>query len=542
MLSRELLSRELGKWITILFVVFTSFLTTELALADIVDEMEKALMPGVLAKAHAEFEEKCTECHKFFSQESQRDKCLECHDHENVAKDIENKEGYHGRIPNVEKRECKTCHREHLGREASIIFFDQQTFDHGETDFKLRGGHLDVPCQKCHKKDKKGKEIPYHKAPKKCLDCHEEDEPHKGKLGKVCESCHRESSWNDFQFDHSRTKFALKGKHMGVECRDCHPQERYLSVPKECYSCHRGNDKHKKRFGEKCDKCHAPVGWATQHFDHDKDTDFELTGEHKRVACDLCHKEDVNAYEEDRKPNCYACHKFSDEHKGEFGKKCEECHTTKAWGKKKFDHEKTDFPLKGKHKDVVCQDCHPGNLFKDKVDTDCYVCHKQHDVHTGQQGKKCYECHNEAGWLKKVHFDHDIVNFPLLGAHASLACEECHGSSNYKDTKPICGICHREDDNHKRRLGDTCGLCHNSSDFKVWEFDHDKQTDHKLEGAHKGIDCMTCHRDVVKKTKDIKLTTFCYGCHAGDDVHDGGFGQNCERCHNQKKFEEAEIN
>ena len=41
--------------------------------------------------------------------------------------------------------------------------------------------------------------------------------------------------------------------------------------------------------------------------------------------------------------------------------------------------------------------------------------------------------------------------------------------------------------------------------FKVWEFDHDTQTDHKLKGAHKGIDCLAFQRDVVKKTEDNKL-------------------------------------
>ncbi|KPJ89255.1 MAG: hypothetical protein AMJ53_15925, partial [Gammaproteobacteria bacterium SG8_11] len=59
--------------------------------ADIVGNMEKALMPGQLSKAHEEFEEDCNDCHKFFEQSKQNDLCLDCHDHENVKKDIEAK-------------------------------------------------------------------------------------------------------------------------------------------------------------------------------------------------------------------------------------------------------------------------------------------------------------------------------------------------------------------------------------------------------------------------------------------------------------------
>lgn len=504
------------------------------ARADIVDTMEKALMPGELINAHKKFEEDCTKCHEFFAQSRQDIRCLKCHDHKNVADDIKKKEGYHGRIPNVEEKECKTCHRDHIGRDAVVVLMDEQTFDHGQTDFVLRGGHLDIQCLACHKKDKK-----YHQAKRKCIDCHKDNEPHKGKLGKVCDTCHRESSWNDFQFDHSRTDFKLEGNHKGVECRDCHPQERYEATPTKCYGCHKRDDKHKGRYGKKCKKCHTPLGWANQKFNHDKDTKFKLSGRHKKVGCDQCHEADVNAYEEELKTDCYSCHEFSDEHKGQYGKKCKDCHTTRGWAKQRFDHNKTDFPLKGKHEDTACSDCHRGEMFAEEMSTKCYDCHVQHDVHDGQQGKKCDDCHSEEGWLEKVEFDHDITKFPLLSSHAAVGCEECHSSSNFKDAKPVCGTCHIEDDTHKKRLGPKCGTCHNSVDFKAWEFDHDKQTDFKLTGEHEGKDCLLCHREVVEK--EIELTAICYGCHAVDDIHDGGFGRGCNRCHNEKSFKELEM-
>ena len=509
-------------------------LSVKIAYADdMVDSMEHALMPGELSKAHAKFEVDCKNCHKFFHQGKQSVLCLDCHDHKNIADDIKNKKGFHGRITDIDTKECRVCHREHQGRNVSIVLLDMQTFDHNATDFALRGSHLTVACQACHKVGKK-----YHEAKHECIDCHKKDEPHKGKLGKVCNSCHRESTWNDFQYDHDKTKFPLHGKHKGVECRDCHPQERYLSVPTKCYACHKNDDQHQGRFGEKCDKCHSPQGWSSPKFDHDKDTKFKLTGKHKIVTCNQCHPKGDNAYVKKVKTDCYSCHKFTDEHKGQFGKKCQDCHTTEGWSKTKFDHNKTDFRLTGKHKSVACKDCHPGDVYK-KVSADCYSCHSQNDVHQGQQGKKCYQCHSEKGWQKEVRFDHDITRFPLLGAHATLACEECHLSSEFKDAKYKCISCHKADDVHKKRLGKQCGLCHNSVDWKAWSFDHDKQTDFKLKGAHKGIDCLSCHHGEMKEK--VKIPSTCYACHAADDVHNGNFGRVCDRCHNEKSFDQVNI-
>ncbi len=521
--------------VRIIFTLLAVVFAVNPTYADIVNNMEKALMPGPLSKAHEEFEKDCNACHKFFQQSKQNDMCLDCHDHENVKKDIADKKGFHGRIPDINEKDCSACHREHVGRDADIMMLDTQTFNHEETDFVLRGSHLSVQCRGCHKPEKK-----YHEAKHKCIDCHEENEPHKGKLGKVCNSCHRESAWSDFQYDHSKTKFELEGKHKGVQCRDCHPQERYIATPKECIACHKSDDKHQGRFDEKCDECHKPSGWAQQGFDHDKDTKFKLTGAHKTALCNQCHKEDENAYDEKRSRECYACHRLNDEHKGQFGKKCQDCHNTKAWGKNKFDHDETDFPLKEKHKEVPCRDCHPGDVYEE-LSTVCFDCHKPDDVHEGNQGEVCEECHNEKGWVGSTVFDHNVFEFPLLGAHAALACEECHDSTNFAETKFQCYACHKEDDPHKRKLSTECGVCHVSNDFKAWDFDHDKQTDFELKGSHKGIDCLLCHREEVKLREDMKLPDMCFGCHAADDIHNGGFGRNCERCHSEKAFDEVDI-
>jgi hypothetical protein len=513
--------------------------------AGVFDSMEKALMPGELSAPHAKFEEDCTNCHKFFGQEHQNNLCLDCHDHKNIAEDIQKGQGFHGRIPDVKNKDCRVCHSEHKGRQHSIVLLDKQTFDHRATDFPLRGRHSDAPCQACHKKDKKTKKpLAYHEAPTQCIKCHKKDDAHDGRLGKQCGSCHAQTRWQDFRFDHSVTKFKLEGKHKGVECRNCHPQQRYSGAPKKCFACHQRDDKHKGKYGEKCQDCHTVSGWGSQKFDHDKDTDYPLKGRHKSVTCQQCHRSEGFKKNEKKKieklsTDCYACHRLQDEHKEQYGRKCKDCHTVKGWKKLIFDHKKTDFPLKGKHEDVACGDCHKGILYKEDLKLDCFSCHRQDDVHREQQGKKCQDCHNEKGWQHKVAFDHNLVKFPLLGAHAALACEECHSSGSFKDTKAQCLSCHKDDDVHKRGLGPRCDLCHYVGDWKAWEFDHDKQTDFKLTGKHKGIVCNACHYEPVEK--EIDMPSDCQSCHLKDDAHDGEFGRHCQRCHNAKSFTDVNM-
>ena len=151
-------------------IVLSLLLALSLALsnpvqADLLDNMEKSLMPGELSAPHAKFEDKCTDCHKLFGQEQQNQLCMDCHDHKNIAEDIKKKKGYHGRIPDIKNKTCGVCHTEHKGRQHSIVLLDKQTFNHHLTDFPLSGRHSDAPCQACHKKDKKtNKQKAYHDA------------------------------------------------------------------------------------------------------------------------------------------------------------------------------------------------------------------------------------------------------------------------------------------------------------------------------------------------------------------------------------------
>ncbi len=419
---------------------------------------EKLVNPGPLIEGHAKLEKECAQCHESFSQKTQSRLCIDCH--KPIASDIAERKGFHGRHPTIRDSECRTCHTDHKGRQADIVGLDPQTFRHDLTDYLLQGAHANVPCTSCHMAGQRMRE-----APSDCVACHKKDDPHGGRLGAECSTCHSSDSWRSAKpFDHSKTKFPLTGEHKDVACRACHAAEQWKGVDTTCIGCHRLGDPHGGRYGAKCETCHATQSWTSIRFDHDK---------------------------------------------------------------------ATKFPLRGEHRKVLCSACHTGNLYADKLQTDCVSCHKKHDAHQGQLGTRCERCHNEQGWRKRIDFDHDLTRFPLIGLHAAVPCEGCHLSQEFKGTSRACNACHK-DTHHEGRLGSACEQCHNPNGWPLWRFDHATQTKFELTGAHAAISCHACHRE--KNPETLALPTECYGCHSQDDKHRGAFGRACETCHSTTSF------
>jgi len=487
--------------------------------------------PGQVIQGHAKVESDCAKCHQSFRKSSQNRLCLDCHD--KVAADVHDNKGYHGRIKGTTTTECKTCHTEHRGRDADVVAFDKETFDHKATDLPLKGRHATTTCALCHRAKAK-----YRDAPSACVDCHKRDDAHRGKLGAKCASCHNETDWRQTKFNHDKTDYPLKGGHKSVACNSCHFAQRYKKTPTDCVACHAVNDPHGARYGRKCDSCHSERKWSAIAFDHRRDTDFPLTGRHDKVQCDTCHRGDL--YQDTLDTKCSACHKNDDVHKRRNGEKCANCHSPRSWTRLAFDHDRdTKYPLRGKHAKVSCQSCHRGDIYREQLDTACATCHRLDDVHKGQEGAHCDRCHNEQAWGNKLVFDHGLTRFPLAGLHAAAPCEECHLASTFKNAPIACAACHEKDDVHKKRLPAACELCHNPNGWALWTFDHDRESDFTLDGAHAGLDCHACHRQEVGG--EITLSTYCHVCHKQDDTHQGAFGQSCERCHGTKDFHELKL-
>jgi hypothetical protein len=408
-------------------------------------------------------------------------------------------------------------------------------------------GHakLENDCTQCHEKFQRQSQ------PKLCLDCHKDiaadRAQSRGFHGKDrnaattdCKHCHTDHKGRTFDvvqldretFKHAATNFELKGAHASVRCEGCHaPQTKFRKAASTCIACHRANDPHKGNLGTACEKCHSEENWRkSQTFDHAK-TKFPLTGAHRDVACVSCH---AGEKYKGAGLTCISCHSIQDKHAGRYGQKCETCHTATKWATIAFNHDAaTKFALRGKHATTKCDTCHTGDLYRNKLATNCAACHKKDDPHKGQLGTACEKCHKETGWRQKVVFDHDVTRFPLIGLHATVPCEECHKTSRFKDAPQACGSCHK-DTRHEGRLTEACARCHNPNGWSRWRFDHTAQTHFPLTGAHQGLDCHACHS--TKAVAKITLPSLCYGCHSADDAHRGGFGKSCEQCHNTKSF------
>jgi len=491
---------------------------------------ETLLMPGKLSQGHAKYEEQCSSCHDRSDRRRQTRLCLDCH--KDISTDIAAKRGYHGHLTGIATSECRGCHSEHLGRGADIVKLSRARFDHDGTDFPLRDAHAGAACASCHVVGK-----PYRKTAAECVDCHRKEEPHEGKLGRDCGSCHDATLWRHTHFDHEKTSYPLRDKHLEVPCMGCHLGNRYKGTPKECASCHAPDDVHRGERGVKCVSCHSTTGWKTAKFDHKKETGFALEGAHAGIDCQDCHR---SGNLQDKIPkDCFGCHQGQDSHAGRFGASCEQCHGNDKWKPTSFDHTRDGrWDLSGRHQKVGCYACHTAVVATQKLPTDCVSCHRASDVHATKLGTQCDDCHSTAGWKSSVTFDHDLTTYPLVGLHVAVTCEQCHRTRQYRDVGSGCNECHKTDDVHHGSLGADCAKCHSPNGWRLWAFDHGKQTGFALTGAHGKLACESCHKQPADQ---VKLNPTCLSCHEQDDVHLGQYGRQCQRCHSTLTFKGARL-
>jgi hypothetical protein len=514
-----------------LFMIGVAFFAIGFQISVRAASIETLVMPGPVSEAHAGIEEECSECHAAFSQTLQRDLCLSCHEHRSVMEDLAAGTGFHGRFESARNVECATCHADHEGREADIVRLDTETFDHDFTDFVLEGSHADVACEDCHSAGGL-----FREAQSACFDCHQEDDDHQGRLGEDCGSCHQSTSWRTTTFDHAQeTDFTLTGAHQTVECALCHTNQQYEGIPDGCYSCHQLDDNHKGEYGRDCKQCHQTEDWKQTTFDHAETSGFALHGRHSEIDCTSCHQGSL--FDAPLAPECTSCHLADDVHQGSNGTDCGACHDSRQWSNTSFDHQAdTDFPLIGAHTDLDCRVCHTGGALDLAFDIVCFSCHRVDDVHQDGLGENCARCHQPTGWTVDVLFDHDLNRFPLIGLHAVALCEACHLSPRFTDTPALCIDCHEKEDSHDGGLGTDCGACHNPNDWLLWDFDHNASTSFILDGAHADLACRDCHQQ--GQNYQARPPTVCASCHLGDDVHSRQFGRQCARCHDTRSFNE----
>src|SRR5262245_31115428 len=81
-----------------------------------------ARSPGPLSQSHAAFDnqQQCTSCHVNDSKDLSNDKCLDCHDHNDLRDRIRAGKGFHASAI-VKGKSCWTCHLDHKGRGYDIM-------------------------------------------------------------------------------------------------------------------------------------------------------------------------------------------------------------------------------------------------------------------------------------------------------------------------------------------------------------------------------------------------------------------------------------
>jgi hypothetical protein len=237
--------------------------------------------------------------------------------------------------------------------------------------------------------------------------------------------------------------------------------------------------------------------------------------------------------------------------------KCVACHTPEGWGDVKFVHERTGFPLTGKHAQVACKKCHVAD-FKEPVGRACSACHR--DVHGGFAGVQCASCHDVEGWKSRFDADaHRRTNFPLQGRHALLPCEQCHGDRRDRSfARPTvaCWECHQADLQSANAKGVdhggfpgypqlACLGCHGFWRWAPGTFGGHGACFPIDSGNHAGITCTKCHVTLPVPLQigscssvPYPACTRCHSCASVQPRHTGvpGFScvnldQRCYECH-----------
>lgn len=527
-------------------------------------------------------DQRCVSCHREIGQMRSasrglharvRDKaCASCHpdhggrDFQMIAWDGGRPEAFdHARAGYVlagahADLECRTCHKPALQRSAVAPLIQMK--DHARSWLGL-----ETACASCH------------------------EDPHRGSLGAECARCHTETKWAPApKFDHAKAEYPLTGKHATVQCVACHeatsldlPRDtRGAIVPRwkplphdECSSCH--TDPHRGRFGAACASCHSTAGFHAireKGFDHGR-TRYPLRGSHASLACATCH-DPVKAW--GKKPpfaRCDDCHR--DAHAGQAtirgaASDCASCHAVAGFHPSIFPlaaHEQSGYPLRGAHLRAACDACHskgnaalaatlgPSRVAMRPSHEACADCHR--DPHQGRSrplpggkgSESCVGCHD----LETFHpskFDgaaHAASAFPLEGAHRTVPCEACHAelrrapaastlrgsvasrALRFEEKGEACSDCHADPHGGQfagRKKGASCDDCHGNESFVPADrFDHDRDSNFKLQGAHARTACASCHTpqtgsDRVTRVLYRQTPSRCEACHADGSTKGGG--------------------
>ena len=310
-----------------------------------------------------------------------------------------------------------------------------------------------------------------------------------------------------------------------------------------------------------CENCHSTTAWKPirkqPEFSHNTQTSYPLLGMHEAVACRTCH---VNLVFAKAPARCADCH--ADLHQRQFGSNCEQCHTVRGWKTEvsAIQQHNNRFPLLGAHAAATCDDCHHGAAtgVYTGLSTQCVTCHMKDYQNAASLNHvaaristNCESCHNVNVW-QGAKFDHaQATGFALTGAHASVACTQCHQGNRFAGTPAACFGCHATDFTGTRNpnhvsagFPQDCSTCHTTATWADANFNHNSFSSFPLTGAHVSVACGQCHVGGNFAT----APTACAGCHLADygkttnpNHRTLGFSTACETCHTTANWQNAKF-
>jgi hypothetical protein len=166
-------------------------------------------------------------------------------------------------------------------------------------------------------------------------------------------------------------------------------------------------------------------------------------------------------------------------------------------------------------------------------------------MHQSTVGPDCSRCHNQISWLvNNINDIHRTSRFPLLGAHRTDDCSQCHVSESLLRFDVIgvnCIDCHRANflattnPNHVQSgISEDCASCHLISAFS-WVGAGFNHSIFPLVQGHSNVSCTACHPTGNYTT----APTDCNSCHQQNylaaknpDHVATHFSTNCQDCHN----------
>ncbi len=226
---------------------------------------------------------------------------------------------------------------------------------------------------------------------------------------------------------------------------------------------------------------------------------------------------------------------------------CDDCHQTTGWtmkpGTYTFDHNvATQFTLVGQHSALDCKSCHSTLVF-DQAKPECVSCHT--DMHNQTVGMDCALCHTSQSWLvPNITEIHQMSRFPLMGAHLTADCNDCHPSASLLSFEPLgieCIDCHQTDYNQTQNpnhvtagYSTNCTECHYMNMF-TWSGAGIDHSFFPLTQGHAIGDCFQCH---TQGTDYSNISSDCFSCHEQDyqatsnPNHSAiGLSLTCNECH-----------